>query len=62
MTLFGYVILEYNLTDDGKCANCAEPIPGIWGKCADVRLGGMGDLFRRMPRPVRRLRSDVLEN
>jgi pyruvate formate lyase activating enzyme len=58
---FGYVILEYNLTDDGRCVHCGEPIPGIWGNRADVRLGGMGDLFRRMPRPVRRLRSDVYE-
>jgi pyruvate formate lyase activating enzyme len=26
----GYVILDYQLTDDGKCPHCQTPIPGIW--------------------------------
>lgn len=59
---FGYVILDYRLTDDGHCPDCGEPIPGVWGKRSEVRLGGLGDLFRRIPRPVMRFRSDVYEN
>ncbi len=58
---YGYVILEYHLTDEGNCPRCGEQIPGIWGKHSEVRLGGAGDIFRRVPRAVTRWRSDVVE-
>jgi pyruvate formate lyase activating enzyme len=50
----GYVILEYQLTDDGHCPQCGETIAGIWGKRAEVRLGDSGDLWLRAPRAVMR--------
>ncbi len=49
----GYVILDYQLTDDGKCPRCQTPIPGIWPQSkADVRTGTVGDLWFRVPRGV----------
>jgi pyruvate formate lyase activating enzyme len=50
---FGYVILEYALTDAGSCPDCETPIPGVWPQQArEVRLGSSGDLFARRPRLV----------
>jgi pyruvate formate lyase activating enzyme len=49
----GYVILDYQLTDDGKCPRCNTSIPGIWPKSkAEVRTGTIADLFFRVPRRV----------
>ncbi|MBI3244593.1 MAG: radical SAM protein [Chloroflexi bacterium] len=50
---YGYVILDYQIADDGCCPNCKAAIPGIWPKRAEVRLGTTGDLYRRVPRRVR---------
>ncbi len=50
---YGYVILDYQIADDGRCPNCKAVIPGIWPKQAEVRTGTMGDLYRRVPRRVR---------
>jgi len=49
----GYVITGYNLTDDGHCPSCTKPVPGLWPKRAEVRLGTVEDLYRRGPRRVR---------
>jgi pyruvate formate lyase activating enzyme len=59
---YGYVILDYQITPEGHCPNCGRQIPGIWPKAGrqEVRLGSVYDLFGRMPRPVARLRSDVI--
>jgi pyruvate formate lyase activating enzyme len=44
----GYVITEYQLTEDGTCPNCNTSIPGLWPKePGKVRLNGIG-----MPLPV----------
>lgn len=50
---YGYVILEYHLTDDGDCPACQHRLPGVWSKRSDVRLGTVYDLFNRAPRRVR---------
>jgi pyruvate formate lyase activating enzyme len=50
---YGYVILDYQISDDGKCPACHTAIAGVWGKRSEVRVGGAGDLFRRVPRVVR---------
>ncbi|MEK9162086.1 MAG: radical SAM protein [Chloroflexota bacterium] len=50
---YGYVILDYQITDDGKCPSCHTKIAGVWGKRSDVRIGGMNDLFSRVPKRVR---------
>ena len=51
---YGFVILEYQLTEQGTCSNCGTVIPGIWPESTDdVRLGSTGDLFSRVPRVVR---------
>ena len=50
---YGYVITDYDLTDDGHCPKCQTAIPGIWPKRSEVRLGSAADLFRRVPRRVR---------
>ncbi|GIV95516.1 MAG: AmmeMemoRadiSam system radical SAM enzyme [Herpetosiphonaceae bacterium] len=57
----GYVILDYRLTPEGTCPDCGTMIPGLWpkGARAEVRLGSRFDLYQRIPRPVRRLRSDL---
>ena len=60
---YGYVILDYQITPAGACPDCGTHIPGIWppGGRAAVQLGEtLFDLFRRVPRPVSRLRSDVV--
>lgn len=47
---YGYVILGYHLTDDGKCLKCHQPIPGIWPKSAqEVNTGTHADVFLRRP-------------
>jgi pyruvate formate lyase activating enzyme len=53
ITRLGYVILSYDITDDGRCPKCGTAIPGVWGKRAEVRTGTMNDLFHRVPRRVR---------
>ena len=59
---YGYVIRAYRLTADGRCPKCDTSIPGIWTENpAAVRIGGVADLMRRMPRPVNRFRSDVFQ-
>jgi pyruvate formate lyase activating enzyme len=49
---FGYVILGYHLTDDGRCPACATAIAGVWPRRDEVRLGRPEDLFFRAPRSV----------
>ena len=44
----GYIILDYQLTSDGKCPQCGAKVPGVWPKNpSQVLLNGMG-----MPRSV----------
>lgn len=51
---YGYVILEYVLTDRGTCPNCDTSIAGVWPASTDqVRTGSEADSFLRRPRPVR---------
>jgi pyruvate formate lyase activating enzyme len=46
----GYIILSYQLTNDGKCPQCRHRIPGIWPKFAhNVPTGISNDIFRRRP-------------
>jgi pyruvate formate lyase activating enzyme len=57
---YGYVILDYRLTAEGRCPKCSAAVPGVWPKePGAVRLGDAGGLLRRAPRPLRRYRSDV---
>lgn len=56
----GYVVLDYRLTDDGRCPRCETAIPGVWPRSRrEVRVGTSADLFFRRPRPVMRHRSDT---
>lgn len=56
----GYVILDYRLTDDGRCPHCSHSVPGIWPTSrAEVRVGTAIDLFTRRPRPVHRTGADL---
>jgi hypothetical protein len=49
----GYLILDYQITDDGRCPNCDAKIAGVWPDSADkVRLSSRSDLFYRGPRRV----------
>ena len=49
----GYLILDYQITDDGRCPNCSTKIAGVWPESADrVRLSSRSDLFYRGPRRV----------
>jgi pyruvate formate lyase activating enzyme len=32
----GFWVESYHLTDDGRCAYCQTPIPGVWGPAASV--------------------------
>jgi pyruvate formate lyase activating enzyme len=51
---YGYVILSYHLTDDGKCPQCQHPIPGIWPKSAsEVQTSTRAGIFGRRPIRVR---------
>jgi pyruvate formate lyase activating enzyme len=50
---FGYVILGYHLTDEGRCPGCGAEIAGIWPRRDQVRVGRPEDLFLRAPRRVR---------
>jgi pyruvate formate lyase activating enzyme len=49
----GYVITAYNLTDAGRCPHCQSAVAGLWPKRAEVRLGTVADLYRRVPKRVR---------
>ncbi len=52
---YGYVILDYRITGDGRCPKCGDVVPGLWPRDpGSVRLGGRDDIFRRVPRPIRR--------
>ncbi len=47
---FGYVISGYHLTDEGKCPQCGQKIPGIWPEsAASVQTGSPYDIFARRP-------------
>ena len=49
----GFVILDYQLTEQGTCPHCGTAIPGIWPESSDeVRCGSTTDLFSRRPRIV----------
>ncbi len=51
---FGYVILSYDLTDDGACPQCGTEIAGIWPlSTSEVRLGAVDDIISRRPRLIR---------
>lgn len=51
---YGYVILGYHLTDEGKCPRCGQAIPGLWPKSAqEVNIGTQMDIFFRRPMRVR---------
>jgi len=51
---FGYLIRSYRLTPDGRCPDCASPLPGVWpAAAADVRTGNDLAAYRgRLPRTV----------
>ena len=34
----GYLIRNYRLTGDGRCPNCAAPIPGRWAACFEGQI------------------------
>jgi pyruvate formate lyase activating enzyme len=49
----GYIILDYRITDDGRCPQCETKIAGVWPeKASQVRLSSRSDLFSRGPRRV----------
>jgi pyruvate formate lyase activating enzyme len=51
---YGYTILSYHLTDDGKCPQCGHTIPGIWPKSTgEVQTGSRNDVFGRRPTQVK---------
>jgi pyruvate formate lyase activating enzyme len=51
---FGYVVLSYHLTSEGKCPACRHQIPGVWPKePTSVRIGTAEDIFRRRPTTIR---------
>ena len=56
---YGYVIMDYRLTDDGRCPECNSQAPGIWGRRKEVRLGGPEGVRRRIPRPLQTMRSGI---
>jgi pyruvate formate lyase activating enzyme len=50
----GYALLGYRLTAEGTCQACGASVPGVWTESpASVRIGGPGDIYQRLPRPVR---------
>ncbi len=49
----GYLITDYQITDQGACPKCGEKIPGIWHSSRkDVRLGEPEHWWTRAPRGV----------
>jgi pyruvate formate lyase activating enzyme len=51
---YGYLILGYNLTDEGVCPKCGTAIAGVWPEYAsEVRTGSVANPFSRRPRIVR---------
>ncbi len=51
---YGYTILDYRITGEGTCPNCATKIAGIWhADPREVRLGLADNWFLRRPRAVR---------
>ncbi len=51
---YGYLILQYNLTESGTCPNCQHFLPGIWPDSpAMVRTGPANEVFMRRPVQVR---------
>jgi pyruvate formate lyase activating enzyme len=56
---YGYVILDYRITAQGTCPDCATKIAGLWtDKPETVRLDGPGRP-RAVSSVVRRYRSDT---
>ena len=50
---YGYVVLDYKITGEGKCPKCQTKIAGLWHKSpSDARLGTEMDLYTRRPRRV----------
>lgn len=50
---YGYLISQYQLTDEGTCPNCDSGIPGIWHTDhRDVHLGDPNTWWTRRPRGV----------
>jgi pyruvate formate lyase activating enzyme len=51
---YGFVIIDYNLTEAGTCPGCGLEIPGIWtDDPGEVQVGSPRDLLNRRPRLVR---------
>ena len=49
----GYIILDYQIRDDGRCPKCETEIAGVWPESVtDVRLSSRSDRFSRGPRRV----------
>jgi pyruvate formate lyase activating enzyme len=51
----GFLVREYRIGVDGRCAGCGTAIPGIWpgAGAAEVNLGdSMRDYYQRVPRRV----------
>jgi pyruvate formate lyase activating enzyme len=46
---YGYVILQYRLTDAGACPSCHRPIPGWWPPQARQVQIGAANIFGRSP-------------
>jgi hypothetical protein len=46
---FGYLIRDYQITDNGCCPKCGTEIPGIWPKSMDD-VNIHNNHFLRMPR------------
>ena len=47
---YGYVIVGYHLTDEGKCPQCQHIVPGIWPKSAgEVHTSSRNNIFTRRP-------------
>jgi pyruvate formate lyase activating enzyme len=51
---FGYVVLEYHITENGTCSKCGTTIAGEWpDDPAQVKTGSPNDIFGRRPHPIR---------
>ena len=51
---FGYVILEYHITENGTCPKCGTTIAGVWpDDPVQVKTGSPNDIVGRRPRPIR---------
>ena len=51
---YGYIILDYQITGEGRCPRCDTPIAGIWPSSREeVRILPAEGFFNRRPRIVR---------